>query len=101
MHSKSDRSIVMIGYDTDEIIQELFDPLLHRYQIGREQTMKGTNFIFDCILGMYYRFSKISFDYGGSYMDCPKLIKNKTSSNKSKKNDNGFQYAITVALNHK
>ena len=34
MFSKSDSSIVMIGNDTDEIIQELFDSLLNKYQIG-------------------------------------------------------------------
>ena len=28
----------MIGYDTDEIIQELLDSLLHKYQIGLEQS---------------------------------------------------------------
>ena len=62
MCSKSDSNIIMIGYDTDEIIQELFDSLFHRYQIGQEQSMKGGDFIFDCISGMYYLLYKISFN---------------------------------------
>ena len=40
---------IMIGSSTDEIIQELFDLLLSRYQASLEQSMKGNNFIFDCI----------------------------------------------------
>ena len=43
MYSKSDSTTVVIGNDTDEIIQELFDSLLHKYQIGLEQSMKGSN----------------------------------------------------------
>ena len=31
MYSKNDSRIVMIGNDTDKIIQELLDSLLHKY----------------------------------------------------------------------
>ena len=63
MCSKSDSNIIMIVYDTHEIIQELFDSLLHSYQIGQEQSMKGGDFIFDCVSGMYYLLNKISFNW--------------------------------------
>ena len=43
MYSKSDSSTFMIGNDTDKIIQELFDSFLHKYQIGLEQSTKGSN----------------------------------------------------------
>ena len=53
MYSNSDGSIVMIGNGTDKIIQERFGSLLRKYQIGLEQSMKGSNFIFDYVSGMY------------------------------------------------
>ena len=45
---------------------------------------------------------KISLNPGGSYTDSPKWLKNKKAAVNSKNNDDKyFQYAITVALNHK
>ena len=46
---KSDTNINMIGNDSNEVIQEHLDSLLHKYLVGLEQSMKGSNFIFDCI----------------------------------------------------
>ena len=40
MHSKFDNIEIMIGSETDEIIEELFKSLLHRYQEGLEESMK-------------------------------------------------------------
>ena len=40
---------VMAFDDTDEIIEELFDSLLFRYQISLETQMRGSGFIFDCV----------------------------------------------------
>lgn len=54
MHSKSDSSIVTIGNDIGKIIQKLFDSFLHKYQIGLEQSMKGTNYIFDYVPCIIY-----------------------------------------------
>ena len=49
---------------------------------------------------MYYNLNKVSLSRGGSYTDCPKLLKNKKSTINPKNNDgNCFQYASTVALN--
>ena len=49
LHLKSDNKEFMIENDTDEIIEELSDSLLHRCQIGLEQSMKGSNFLFDYV----------------------------------------------------
>ena len=49
MHSKSDNFEIMIYGKTDEVIKELFESLLNRYQIGLETSMKGSDFIFHCI----------------------------------------------------
>ena len=44
MHSKSGNSEIMTGFYTDEIINELFEYLVQRYQVGLEQSIKGSNF---------------------------------------------------------
>ena len=47
MYSKSDSKEIMIGNETDKIIQELYDSLLQRYEKGLEKLMKGKEFVFD------------------------------------------------------
>ena len=42
MHSKSDNIEIMMGSETDEIIEELFESLLQRYQEVLEESMKGS-----------------------------------------------------------
>lgn len=42
MHSKSDNMEIVIGKDTDEIINEVISSLLRRYQISFEESMKVT-----------------------------------------------------------
>ena len=50
---------------------------------------------------MYYKFHRISLNRGGSYMDSPKLLKNKKETINPKNNDDKcFQYAVTVTLNY-
>ena len=36
---------IMIGNDTDEVIQQIFDSILHKHQIGLQQFIKVSNFI--------------------------------------------------------
>ena len=48
-HSKRDNIEIMINDKTDEVIEKLFQSLFSRYQIGLETSMKGSDFIFDCI----------------------------------------------------
>ena len=37
----------MIGNETDEVIKKLFDSLLQRCQEGFEESIKGSEFVFD------------------------------------------------------
>ena len=48
MHTKSNDTEIMVGSETDEIIEELFKSLLQRYQEGLEESMEGSEFIFEC-----------------------------------------------------
>ena len=61
--------------------------------------MRESGFIFDNINALHYDLNKISLSRGGSYIDCPKWLKNKKATINSKSNDDKcFQYALTVAL---
>ena len=74
MHSKSD-NVDIIGHDrADEAIEELFESLLSRYQIGLKTSMKGSNLIFDNFSLLYYECREINFKCGGSYIDSPDSI---------------------------
>ena len=90
-----------MGSETDEIIEELFKSLLQRYQEGLEESMRGSEFIFDCVDALYHNLNKISLSRGGSHRDSPKWLKNKNATINPKNNDDKcFQYALTIALNY-
>ena len=46
MHLKSGNIEVMTYNNPNEIIEELFDSLLNRYQISLETQLRGTDFTF-------------------------------------------------------
>ena len=53
MHSKSDNIKILIGNETDEIIEDLFDSFLQKYRKGLEESMKGNEFVFDNVDSLY------------------------------------------------
>ena len=74
----------IITYDkADEVIEELFESLLSRYQIGLETSMQHSNFLFSCVHLLYYVWHKINLDHGGSDIDTTHWIKMKKRKNKS------------------
>ena len=86
---------------TNEIIKELFESPLQRYQEGLEESMRGSKFVFDIIDLLCYKLYKISLNRGGLYIDSPEWLKNKkTAINPKNNDDNCFQYPLTVALNY-
>ena len=85
MRTRSDNEEFMNGSDTDEVIEELFESFLQRYEQNLEEKLKGSEFEFDGINFLYYDFNKISLNRGGSYIDSPKWLKNKKINNESKK----------------
>ena len=102
MHTKSDNVKIMNGTDTSDAINELIDSFMKRYQEGLETKMKGRSYMFERIDLLEYRLHKISLNRGSSYIESPDWIKNKvvTINTKNTKNNNYFQYAITVGLNY-
>ena len=73
---KSHNAEIMMGIDTNEIIEKLFDYMLERYQKGLEESMEGSDFMFDYVESLNYIFHKI-FSYfsdlkrSGSYIEAP------------------------------
>ena len=102
IHKKSDNIEIMMGSKTDEIIIELSKSLLQKYQEELEESMKGSEFIFDIVNLFYYHLQKTTLDRTkSSYIDSPKWLKNKKATINTKNNDNNcFQYALIVALNY-
>ena len=48
-HTKSYNIEIMMGNETDEIIEKLFESLLQNYQKNLEESMRGSEFVFDSI----------------------------------------------------
>ena len=101
MHTESNNIEIMIGSETDEIINDLFESFLQKYQEGLEESMSGSEFAYDSVDALYYNLINVSLNRGISYIDSPKWLKNKNATANSKNNDDKcFQYAVTVALNY-
>ena len=101
MHAKSNHTEIMMGNDTNEIIEELFKFFFQKYQKGLEESMRGSEFIFDSVDVLHYNLNKVSLSRGGSYIDSSKWLKNKKATINPKNNDDKcFQYALTAARNY-
>ena len=66
MHTKSDNMEIMMGSETDNIIDKLFESFLQKYQEGLEESRRGSEFIFGSVDLLYYNLEKISLNRKGS-----------------------------------
>ena len=80
MYSKSDNIELMLYDNANEVVNELFESLLSRYQIGLEMSMRGSDFLFDSVQLLYYKCNKIKFKRGGLYIDSPDWTKRKKAT---------------------
>ena len=71
MHSSSDNIKFASYNDTNEVVDELFESLLSRYQGDLETSMRGSDFIFVSRQLVYYKCHKKIFRLDGSYTDSP------------------------------
>ena len=98
---KSNNVQIMMRSETDEIIEALFESFLQKYQERLEESMRGSEFVYDSVDSLYYNLNKVSLSRVGSYIDSPQWLKNKKATINPKNNDGKyFQYAVTVALNY-
>ena len=65
MQSKKDNIEIMTNDKEDAVIEELFDSLIKKNQIGLEKVMRGSNFISDSVHLLYYNCPKMNLDHGG------------------------------------
>ena len=101
MHTKSNNVEIMIGSETDKIIEDLFESFLQKYQEGLEESMRRSEFVYDSVDVLYYNLNKVSLSRSGPYIDSPKWLKDKKATiNPKNRDDKCFQYALTVALNY-
>ena len=87
MQTKIDNIETIIGNETDEIIKKLFESFLQRCQEEIEIEMKGSEFIFDSVDLLYYKFHRISLNWGGSFIVFSNWLKNKKATINPKNND--------------
>ena len=50
MHSKSDNIEIMFNDEADKFIEKLFRSLQKRYQNSLEESVEGSEFVFDCAI---------------------------------------------------
>ena len=92
MHTKSNNVEIMVGSEANEIIEQLFKSFLQKYREGLEESMRGSEFVYDSVDVLYYNLNRVSLSRGGSYIDFPKWLKNKkaTINPQNKKYDKCF-----------
>ena len=77
IYTRSDNTEIIFGDDNDDIIEQLFESLLKKYEENLQNKMRGSEFEFDGVNFLYYDFNNTSINRGGSYIDSPKWLKDK------------------------
>ena len=72
MYTKSDNIEIMIGSETNEVIEDLFKSIFQRYQENLEEKMRGSEFGFGGVNASYYDLNKTSLNRGGSQIESNK-----------------------------
>ena len=100
MYSKSNNKKYVSYNDANEVVEELIESLHSRYQGNLGHSMRGSEFIFDSVQLMYYKYYQENVKCSGSYIDSPDCIEKKKATVNSKNKDKCFHYAIMVALKY-
>ena len=73
MHTKSDNIEIIMGSETNDIIEELREYLLQNYHNNLEESMRGSEFVPGVTDLLYYHLQRISLNRkGSSSIDSPK-----------------------------
>ena len=95
MYRTSDRVKFTPHNDVNDVVDELFESLLSRYQDSLEISMKESDLSFDSVQLIHSKCHRVTFKRGGSYIDSPAWLE--TPQNGDNK---CFQYATLLALNY-
>ena len=66
MHTKSNNAEIMMGSETDEIIEDVFESFLQKHQEDLEESMRESEFAYDGVDALYYNLNKVSLSRGRS-----------------------------------
>ena len=102
IYSKSDPVEIVMGSETNDVIDRLFDTTLERFQQAIVTSNKrGSEFSHESVALMYYYFQKIDIRRAKSYVKSPDWIANKgaTTNPKNEKDNKCLQWPITSGLN--
>ena len=69
----------MVYGKVGKTIQRIF---VSRYQIGLEDSIKDSDFVFDCVNLLHCKYHKITLKCGGSYIVSPDWIKKQKKQQK-------------------
>ena len=59
----------------NDVVNELFESLLLRYQDNLEISMRRSDFIFDLVTIKHFKCHRVTFKCGGSYIGSPAWLK--------------------------
>ena len=76
MHNKNRSIETMMGSEKNDNIKELSESLSQNYQVGLEESMRGSEFVDDSIDLLYCHLQRITLKRGGSFADSPAWLKN-------------------------
>ena len=82
MDLKSKNIEILMGSKADDIINDLFESFLERYQDKLEEKMKDRKF-FESVDLLYFSLHKTRLRRGKSYIESPEWLRNKRASDKS------------------
>ena len=86
LRTKSNNIEIMMGNETDEIIDERFESFLQNYQKDLEESMRKSEFNFDSVDLLHCHLHKASLSRKrSSYIHSPKWLKNKKATIDPKK----------------
>ena len=81
MYSPSNNIEILMGSETENIIDELFKSLLQRFQKSRETSNnREGELIHENVDLLFYYLQKISLTRGKSYIKSPKWLENKRAT---------------------
>ena len=68
MHSNSDIIKFTFYNDADKIVNELFESLRWKHQDNLETSVKRSDFIFDSVQLMYFKWQKVNFKLSNFFL---------------------------------
>ena len=99
MYTTSDNVTFTSYTNVNDVVNELFESLLSRYQVNLETSMRESDFVFDSVQLMHFKCHRVTCKRGESDIDSPAWLKSKKATMNLQSGDNKcFQYAMTVAL---